>query len=213
MARTSSGIAHKIISVLLRLGELASGVIVMGILARFCYLISIPQAWADGRVVYAMVCAGITIVYSIFFSLPFKPMFLAFPVDFILFVMWLVAFCLLQTRTRGHACSVDWYYNYWGYYWGRHWRDGPAGTVRFDGDGCAQWKTTLAFSFLAWFFHLLSGILGAYVFHNYIKLEDTKRDIKHHTEKITKSHPRDQGYQQGLEGQNGAHSTVTTTAV
>jgi hypothetical protein len=36
-------------------------------------------------------------VYSVFFCPPFKSLFLSFPVDFILFVMWLIAYCLLQT--------------------------------------------------------------------------------------------------------------------
>lgn len=95
MSRT--GVAHKVISALLRLGEFACAVIVMGILGRFTYFLSIPQAHADGRIVYAMVVAGIGIVYSFFFCIPFTSLFLGFPVDFILFVMWLVAYCLLQT--------------------------------------------------------------------------------------------------------------------
>jgi hypothetical protein len=95
MAKT--GTAHKVISVILRLGEFASAVIVLGILCRFCYLISIAQSDADGRIIYAMVVACIGIIYSFFFCLPFKLLFLGFPFDFVLFVMWLVAYCLLQT--------------------------------------------------------------------------------------------------------------------
>jgi hypothetical protein len=62
-------------------------------------------------------------------------------------------------RTGTHNCSARWYYDYWGYYWGRFWRVGPIGTVTIDGAGCAQWRTVLAFSFIAWFLHLMSGIL------------------------------------------------------
>lgn len=114
MAHT--GTAHKVISVILRLGEFACAVIVLGILSRFCYLISIPQAEADGRIIYAMVVAGIGIVYSFFFCPPFKSLFLGFPFDFILFVMWLVAYCLLQTvwlplpfLCCSLAKTTDWY--------------------------------------------------------------------------------------------------------
>lgn len=92
-----TGTAHKVASVFLRCGQFASAVIVLAILSRFSYLISIPQAGADGRIVYAMVVASISIVYSFFFCIPFKTLFLGFPVDFILFIMWLVAYCLLQT--------------------------------------------------------------------------------------------------------------------
>src|SRR5689334_20225216 len=92
-----SGTAHKIISFLLRLGEFACAVIVLGILSRFCYYIGIAQADVDGRIIYAMVVACIGIIYSFFFCLPFRALFLGFPFDFVLFVMWLVAYCLLQT--------------------------------------------------------------------------------------------------------------------
>ncbi|KAH7112778.1 hypothetical protein B0J13DRAFT_631410 [Dactylonectria estremocensis] len=216
MAYTHTGTAHKIVSVILRIGEFCCAVIVLGLLSRFCYLISIAQESADGRIVYAMVVAGIGIVYSFFLCPPFKSLFLSFPFDFVLFVMWLVAYCLLQTKTGSHACSGSWYYNYWGYYWGRFWRVGPIGTVNINGAGCAQWKTVLAFSFIAWFLHLTSGILGIYVFHTYIKLDETRRDIKHHAEKLTKGHSQAHGYEQRTEGQNGAGNTqptVPTTTV
>ncbi|KAL6399540.1 hypothetical protein AUP68_18088 [Ilyonectria robusta] len=186
MAHTHTGTAHKVVSVILRIGELCCAVIVLGLLSRFCYLISIAQESADGRIVYAMVVGGIGIIYSFFFCPPFKSLFLSFPFDFVLFVMWLVAYCLLQTvwlslpifmlflgedhrlingkihfeqRTGSHTCSSRWYYDYWGYYWGRFWRVGPVGTVSIDRAGCAQWRTVLAFSFIAWFLHVTSGIL------------------------------------------------------
>ncbi|CAM1503258.1 Fc.00g080340.m01.CDS01 [Cosmosporella sp. VM-42] len=90
------GAAHKVTSVFLRLGQLCSAIIVLGILSRFSYLISIRQAGASGRVVYTMVIAVITIVYSFFLCCPFDALFMSFPVDFILFIGWLVAFCLLE---------------------------------------------------------------------------------------------------------------------
>ncbi|KAI5455578.1 hypothetical protein BGZ63DRAFT_497443 [Mariannaea sp. PMI_226] len=216
MAHGRSGTAHKVVSVLLRLGELASAVIVLAILSRFCYLISIAEETADGRIIYAMVVAGIGTIYSFFLCPPFTSLFLSFPFDFVLFVMWLVAYCLLQTETGGHTCSAGWYYNYWGYNLGRFWRVGPIGTVTINGAGCAEWRTVLAFSFIAWFLHFTSGILGVYVFHTYIKLDETVRDIKHHTEKLTKRHPQAHGYEQGIEDQNGARNTqprVPTTTV
>jgi hypothetical protein len=70
MARTGeahTGAAHKVASAILRFGEFCSAVIVLGILSRFCYLISIAQVDADGRIIYAMVVAGISMVYSFFF--------------------------------------------------------------------------------------------------------------------------------------------------
>jgi hypothetical protein len=92
-----SGTAHKVFSFFLRLAEFASALIVLGILSRFCYLIGIAQTDVDGRIIYAMVVACIGIIYSFFFCLPFRILFLGFPFDFVMFVMWLVAYCLLQT--------------------------------------------------------------------------------------------------------------------
>jgi hypothetical protein len=97
MAEKETGVAHKVISVILRLAELASAIIVLGILSRFCYLAGIAQVHIDGRIIYAIVVACLGIIYSVLFCPPFKNMFLGFPFDFVLFVMWLVAYCLLQT--------------------------------------------------------------------------------------------------------------------
>ncbi|KAJ9412655.1 hypothetical protein QL093DRAFT_2537701 [Fusarium oxysporum] len=168
-----TGVVHKIISILLRLGETASAIIVLGILSHFCYLISIAE-----------------------------DMFLGFPFDFVMFVMWLVAYCLLQTRTGDHTCSARCCYDYWGYYWGRFWRVGPIGTVTINGAGCGSWKTVLAFSFIAWFLHLLSSILGIYVFRIYIKIEETKREIKHQAEKLATGDSRVHSCSQRAEGEN-----------
>ncbi|KAH7130867.1 hypothetical protein EDB81DRAFT_660527 [Dactylonectria macrodidyma] len=187
MAR--SGAAHKVASVILRFLEFCSAVIVLGILSRFVYLIGIAQVNCDGRIIYAMVVAGIGIIYSIFLCPPFDSLFLSFPFDFLLFVMWLVAYCLLQSKTRTHTCTASWYYDYWGYYWGRFWTVGEVGRVNINGAGCAQWKTVLAFSFLAWFFHLLSGILGVYVLHNYIQVKDTVQSAKQQMRKMSHSYP------------------------
>jgi hypothetical protein len=203
-----SGVAHKVISVILRLAELASAIIVLGILSRICYLVGIAQANVDGRIIYAIVVACLGIMYSIFFCPPFKNMFLGFPFDFLLFVMWLVAYCLLQTKTGSHTCSARWYYDYWGFYWGHFYRVGRPGTVSVDNAGCASWRTVLAFSFIAWFLHLLSGILGVYVFRTYIKLDETRRDIQHHAEKLTKPDPRTRGYDRSIGQQNGEAVSV-----
>ncbi|KAH6977608.1 hypothetical protein EDB80DRAFT_757379 [Ilyonectria destructans] len=186
-----SGAAHKIASVILRFLELSSAVIVLGLLSRFAYNLSIAGVNMNGRLIYTMVVAGIGIVYSIFLCPPFDTLFMSFPFDFILFIMWLVAYCLLQTETRSHTCSATWYYNYWGYYWGHFWTVGPVGRVNINSAGCSQWRTVLAFSFIAWFLHLLSGILGVYVFQNYVQVKDAMQSAKQQMRKMSHSHPSD----------------------
>ncbi|RKL11928.1 hypothetical protein BFJ70_g16367 [Fusarium oxysporum] len=203
---SNSGIAHKLFSVLLRLWELSCAVIVLGILSRFCYLLTIAQASADSRIVYAMVTAGISIMFTIFFCPPFDGLFLSFAFDFVLFIMWLVAYSLLQTRTGTHVCSSSWYYNYWGYYWGRFWDVGPIGRVNIGRAGCAQYRTVLAFSFMASFAHLLSGILGIYVFRKYIRIKETAANVKRQATKLAgrKSQDHGNGYPRTEHQQNGA---------
>jgi hypothetical protein len=92
------GKGSKIALVLLRVWQIICAVIVLGILANFLRLVNeAPGAWRDGRIIYGIVTASISIVYSIVFIAPFIYAFLGFPMDFVLFVMWLVLFCLLAT--------------------------------------------------------------------------------------------------------------------
>ncbi|KAI9151395.1 hypothetical protein HJFPF1_08597 [Paramyrothecium foliicola] len=95
MAKTS--FAHKVISAILRFGEFACALIVVIILARFFYYLGEEHVHADERLVYAMVVAGMGLIYSFFLCPPFTVLFRAFPADFILSIMWLIAFCLLIT--------------------------------------------------------------------------------------------------------------------
>ncbi|KAL6359985.1 hypothetical protein LRP88_05681 [Fusarium phalaenopsidis] len=160
MSYEKSGSAHKVASIILRLGQISCAAIVIGILARFSYLLTIQQVHEDGRLVYAMVVAGISIIYSFLLCPPFRNLFMSFPCDFVL-----------------------WYNTYWGYYWGRYWRVGRPGAVNVGRAGCAHWRTVLAFSFIAWFAYLLSGILGIYVFHKYIHVKETATEFKHQAKK------------------------------
>jgi hypothetical protein len=89
------GAASKVIHVILRVWELICSVIVMGILARFIHVLSEAGAPKDGRIIYALIVACISTLYSMVFMPPFMYAFLAFPADLALFIMWLVAFCLL----------------------------------------------------------------------------------------------------------------------
>ncbi|KAK1749785.1 hypothetical protein QBC47DRAFT_354510 [Echria macrotheca] len=158
----TTGTASRALSVLLRLGELASGAIVLGLLGRLFYLldnagVSDPSA----RLVYAVVIASLTILASLVLLPPLAYSFWLFPVDWFFFAAWLAAFIALETLTGTDTCSSDWYNTYWGYYWGRWYLVGPVG-IDVNWAGCSAWKTVLAFSFIASITFLLSGILGLY---------------------------------------------------
>jgi hypothetical protein len=90
------GAVSKVLAVTLRLGELVCGVIVLGLLGRFLAIVGQANTYADSRIVYTVVIACIAIALSIIFLPPFTYSFMAFPVDFIMFTLFLVAFCLLE---------------------------------------------------------------------------------------------------------------------
>ncbi|EEU38116.1 uncharacterized protein NECHADRAFT_84362 [Fusarium vanettenii 77-13-4] len=213
MPEEKTGTTHKVCSVILRLGQIACATIVIGILARFSYVLTIAQVHEDGRLVYAMVVAGMSIVYSFLLCPPFRNLFLSFPCDFILFIMWLVAYCLLQTKSGTNTCSSTWYRTYWGYYWGRYWRVGRPGVVNVGRAGCGQWRTVLAFSFIAWFAYLLSGILGIYVFHRYIKVKETTAEFKHQAKKHLGRDSQENDYGRPVNEPRGAGVEQPVTQV
>lgn len=160
------GTASKICSVILRFLELSSATVVAGIVGRYLWLLTDANAHAGSRIVYAEVMAGISMLLSILLFPPLKYSFYGWPIDFSLFICWMVAFGLLCGLTGLHVCSSFWYWNSWGFFWGRWWLRAPQITVTQSLVGtsaCAQWRATLAFSFIGgwcWFF---SGILGIIV--------------------------------------------------
>ncbi|KAK4196238.1 hypothetical protein QBC40DRAFT_287591 [Triangularia verruculosa] len=158
------GAASKVFfHIILRLFQVICSAIVLGLTARFLALVSQAGVSADGRIIYAIVTASISILFADFFVFPsrIKYAYLACPMDAILFVMWIVVFGLLTSRTGSAMCNASWYWNYWGYYWGEWWRV-PDLTVSDRGyGGCASWRAVLAFSFLAAIAFLVSAFLEA----------------------------------------------------
>jgi len=101
--RTTMGTESKAVLVCLRIWELICSVIVIGILAAFLDRVDDGDGPSDGRIIYALVTACVSTVFSLVFIVPFLHSFFAFPGDFILWIMWLVAFCLLDTVRTCHA--------------------------------------------------------------------------------------------------------------
>jgi hypothetical protein len=90
------GTASKVISVLLRLSELSSSIIVVGLLGRFFYYLNDgPNGDANSRLVYAEVISCLGIFASIILIVPAKYSFYAWPIDVIFFICSIVAFGLL----------------------------------------------------------------------------------------------------------------------
>lgn len=96
------GSGSKVALVCLRIWQLICSVIVVGILAAFVNRVANGDGPRDGRIIYALVTACLSSAFSIIFIAPFMYSFYAVPGDFILWIMWLVAFCLLDTVCTKH---------------------------------------------------------------------------------------------------------------
>ena len=93
------GTVSKVFNVIFRVGELCSALIVLGITGHFLWLLGEAGAYADSRIILAVVTASVSTAFSVFTLLPFTLAFLAFPIDFVLFVVWLTTYCLLQSAS------------------------------------------------------------------------------------------------------------------
>ncbi|KAK4643941.1 hypothetical protein QC761_0047500 [Podospora bellae-mahoneyi] len=161
------GATSRVLLVLCRLGELVCGAVVLGLLGQAFSLINDAGVLEpEGRLIYTAVVASLTMIDSLIFIVPFAYSYWSFLLDFILFVLWIVAFGLLesalQTKLTGiHTCSSFWFNYYWGYYWGRWYVRGPPG-MDINWTGCNAWRTVLAFSFIASMIYLANGFLGVY---------------------------------------------------
>lgn len=86
---------HEVFSPILRAGELISAAVVMGILAGYEHYINRADASNNGRIIYSLVIACITLLFSILLLTPFHSSFYFFVLDFIFFICWMVAFGLM----------------------------------------------------------------------------------------------------------------------
>ncbi|KAL1843222.1 hypothetical protein VTJ49DRAFT_2553 [Mycothermus thermophilus] len=175
------GTASKIALVLLRLGELACGAIILGIIGYF-FRSSTKAGLIEpsGRLVYAAIIAALTILDSLLFIVPYAYSFWSFPLDVFFFLAWLVVFCVLITLTRTQSCQAKWYRDYWAYWWGWGRPRSPSGVA-----GCSAWRTVLAFAFVAVILYLFSALLGIYWTTKYAQMQTrSKGFVQRHTEQV-----------------------------
>ncbi|KAM0708840.1 hypothetical protein Q7P35_005493 [Cladosporium inversicolor] len=145
--------ASKVVNVVVRFFQLCSDAIILGIVGWVLHRINIGNGPNNSRLIYVEVLAAMSLVVSIVLLIPFKFVFKAWPLDIILFIMWVVAFGLLADLTGTSTCSGRWYVNYWGWYW--------SGTA--SSRACSNWRAVLAFSCINWILFMVSAMLGAYV--------------------------------------------------
>ncbi|KAK4104348.1 hypothetical protein N658DRAFT_420112 [Parathielavia hyrcaniae] len=135
-----------LLSMVLRLAELAFAAIVAGLNGDYLHSVRGADSWQLGRHIYAEVVAGLSILFAIIWLFPFSGSFVHWPVDFAISVAWFVAFGLLVDWLNGSCGDVF------------DWRG-----IDFDGTAsCSQFKATIAFAFLSAICWLVSAILGIY---------------------------------------------------
>jgi len=88
--------AHKVLSAILRVFEFCMSAVNLGILAKFFRLLHDTNSYEDPRWTYALAMAAISLSFSFCLIPPLKYSFYCFPLDFAMFVMWIVSFALLQ---------------------------------------------------------------------------------------------------------------------
>ncbi|KAK3901688.1 membrane-associating domain-containing protein [Staphylotrichum tortipilum] len=138
-----------LLSIILRLAEMAFAAIVAGINGHYLHTLRHVDSRQLWRFIFTEAVAGLSILLAIVWLIPFSGSFIHWPADFVISVAWFVAFGLL----------VDWLDDNCGYIF--DW-----GGISLDGTvSCTRWKTTIAFSFLSALCWLASTILGIYWVH------------------------------------------------
>jgi hypothetical protein len=103
-------------------------VIVANLVGRYLSFTHGADVNAGSRIIYTVVVAGISILPTIVLLVPWRFLFPAFPLDAILFILWLypdfiVFIQLVSSRGRNSV----WYWTHRGYYWREFWHTIPVG--------------------------------------------------------------------------------------
>ncbi|KAJ2896784.1 integral membrane protein [Zalerion maritima] len=134
----------KLIGGILRVVELVFAAIVAGVLGSYLDDVEGKHVHDLGRFIYAVVVAGLAILFSLIWLLPFVKGFLHWPADIFMSILWWVAFGLLVDYI-GDDCGYvfDW------------------DNIRIrEGSTCQKWKASIAFCFLSAICFLVSAIVG-----------------------------------------------------
>ncbi|KAM7199508.1 CASP-like protein UU5 [Naviculisporaceae sp. PSN 640] len=135
-----------VVAMIFRLAEIAFAAIVAGLTGKYLHASEGASSWELGRFIYTEVVAGLSILLALIWLFPFSSSFIHWPADFLMSVMWFVAFGLM----------VDWLNGSCGYVF--NW-DGAG----FGGTAtCSEWKANVAFAFLSAICWLVSALIGIY---------------------------------------------------
>jgi len=134
---------ERILSICLRIGELAFAAVVAGLSGEYLHVVHSSPDWSKKRFIYTEVIAALSILLALFWLIPFSGGFIHWPVDVLLSVGWFVAFGLLVKFIGPLQCGSIW-----------NWSN------LTEKSQCEKWKADIAFIFLSAIFWLVSALVG-----------------------------------------------------
>jgi len=135
----------RVFSVILRVLELVSATIVVGIVGDALHDADMAHSRPSSRFIYTEVVAALSMLLSLLLLIPFTAGFDLWPLDFVFFILWIVAFSLLADWIIPMNCNWT---------WGNGYLENDAATQ------CSLWKAALAFAFISAVLWLLSSLVG-----------------------------------------------------
>ncbi|KAI9675536.1 MAG: hypothetical protein M1829_003340 [Trizodia sp. TS-e1964] len=141
-------VTARLVSIPLRIGELAFGATVAGLVGKYLHDNDANDNLPGKRFIYTEVVAGLSILLALLWLIPFADGFIHWPVDLLLFVLWIVAFGLLVDFIGPLNCGSV-------FAWGDITQQGT----------CERWKAAVAFTFLSAIFWLASALVGLWFIH------------------------------------------------
>lgn len=136
-------VISRLVSIPLRIGEIAFAGVVVGILANHFARHSSTDNWPRARFIYTMVVGCLSLLLGVIWLIPFSGGFTTFAVDIFLSLCWFAAFGLMVDWNRD-VCNSN------AFDWG--------GITR--GGQCNRWRAVSAFAFLSAVFWLVSALVG-----------------------------------------------------
>lgn len=92
-----------LLSIVLRLAELAFAAIVAGLNGHYLHAVRGMGAWDLGRFIYAEVVAGLSILLALLWLFPFSGSFIHWPTDVAISACWFASFGLLVDWLDGNC--------------------------------------------------------------------------------------------------------------
>jgi len=142
-------ILSRVLSIGLRIGELAFAGVVAGIVGSYLNDYHKGSGEPLARFIYIEIVAGLSLLFALLWLIPFAGGFFHWPVNLFLSLAWFAAFALLVNYVDGTSCGGS------AFHWG--------GIT--NGGFCGRWRANEAFSFLSAIFWIVSAFVGLWFMH------------------------------------------------